>query len=281
MSSAATIQQKFSTAMLAKLAELKGGQLKKLAEIGDAKGGESFTFYRMDESTAKAGIPTMFGEAYGDNGGDMVAYKATIGEISVQQKVKESDMKKTQLDIKSAYVKSMANALATKEDEEIITAVMAEAGLRAAGDNTKAISDMTNVKRLIAEVRNAHVGAGMTPDGVKGVAIVMNRADYTELSTSDAFINGDYADAFRGGNGDLPLSFYGAEVIVTNKVAAGTSLVIPSNTFGFAEWEGSANADAAFFPTDGRRWHLQTDKSVGVVVIEPAHITKFSSLVGA
>jgi len=104
----------------------------------------------------------------------------------------------------------------------------------------------------------------------------MNREDYKRMSTSDAFINGDFKDSITGGHNGLPLVFGGAEILITDdvKVPTGTAYIIPSNTFGFGEWEGSVKPFSKFVEDDGMRWHLQVVKSIGVVVIEPNFITK-------
>ena len=57
---------------------------------------------------------------------------------------------------------------------------------------------------------------------------------------------------------------------------SGTVYIIPSNSFGYAEWEGSVIPTAKFYETDGLRWHLQVVKSTGSVIIEPNFITKLS-----
>ncbi|MHB9338220.1 phage major capsid protein [Fusobacterium pseudoperiodonticum] len=255
---------------------LKASGLKKMAERGNAKGGESYTFYRKKKATAKDGIPSMFNGSFTGEGGDFDKFQANIAQISSQDKLAETDMLKTKLDLKSPIVSSMTNAVLQKEDEKIIAAIAAAGTLATAGKNTKTVDDIENIKILIQRVRSAHVWAKNGLDQKKGVAIVMNEEDYSVLASSEIFINGDYQAAFGGGTGDTPLTFYGAEIIISEQVAKGTFYIIPSYTFGFAEWENSITTDMIFMPTDGRTWHLQITKSVGVVVIAPTKITKFT-----
>ena len=271
-----TKQLQFAAAVVMAQDTLKASGLKKWAERGNAKGGESYTFYRKKKATAKDGIPSMFTSSFTGEGGDFDKFTAPIAQISSQDKLPEADMLKTKLDLKSPIVSSMTNAVLQKEDEKIITAIAAAGTLATAGKNTKPIDDIENIKILIQRVRSAHVWAKCGLDQKKGVAIVMNEEDYSVLASSEIFINGDYQAAFGGGTGDTPLTFYGAEIIISEQVAKGTFYIIPSYTFGFAEWENSINTDMVFMPTDGRTWHLQITKSVGTVVIAPTKITKFT-----
>nr|DAS88116.1 MAG TPA: head protein [Caudoviricetes sp.] len=271
-----TKQQQFATSVLMAQDTLKASGLKKMAERGNAKGGESYTFYRKKKATAKDGIPSMFNDSFTGEGGDFDKFQANIAQISSQDKLAETDMLKTKLDLKSPIVSSMTNAVLQKEDEKIIVAIAAAGTLATAGKNTKTVDDIENIKILIQRVRSAHVWAKNGIDQKKGVAIVMNEEDYSVLASSEIFINGDYQAAFGGGTGDTPLTFFGAEIIISEQVAKGTFYIIPSYTFGFAEWENSITTDMVFMPTDGRTWHLQITKSVGVVVIAPEKITKFT-----
>lgn len=271
-----TKQQQFATSVLMAQDTLKASGLKKMAERGNAKGGESYTFYRKKKATAKDGIPSMFNGSFTGEGGDFDKFQANIAQISSQDKLAETDMLKTKLDLKSPIVSSMTNAVLQKEDEKIIAAIAAAGTLATAGKNTKTVDDIENIKILIQRVRSAHVWAKNGLDQKKGVAIVMNEEDYSVLASSEIFINGDYQAAFGGGTGDTPLTFYGAEIIISEQVTKGTFYIIPSYTFGFAEWENSITTDMVFMPTDGRTWHLQITKSVGVVVIAPTKITKFT-----
>lgn len=271
-----TKQLQFAASVLNAQDTLKASGLKKWAERGNAKGGESYTFYRKKKATAKDGIPSMFSSSFTGEGGDFDKFTAPIAQISSQDKLPEADMLKTKLDLKSPIVSSMTNAVLQKEDEKIIAAIAAAGTLATAGKNTKPVDDIENIKILIQRVRSAHVWAKCGLDQKKGVAIVMNEEDYSVLASSEIFINGDYQAAFGGGTGDTPLTFYGAEIIISEQVAKGTFYIIPSYTFGFAEWENSINTDMVFMPTDGRTWHLQITKSVGTVVIEPTKITKFT-----
>lgn len=271
-----TRQQKFATAVLMAQDQLKAAGLKKMAERLTVKGGESATFYRKHKGGVQDGVPSMYGGSSASLGGDFQKFVATIAQISSQDKISETDMLKTALDIKSPVIASMTNAILTEEDKKIMTAISGATGLRTGGDATKTIDHINNIKALIMAVRSAHVWAKCGLDQKKGVAIVMHEDDFTLLSTSDTFIHEDYAKAFGGGTGDVPLTFFGAEIIISENVPKGTLYVIPSYTFGFAEWENSIKTDCEFHATDGRTWHLQITKSYGVVPIEPTKITKFS-----
>lgn len=272
-----TVQQNWSNAVLAAMDQLKPSGLKVFGERKTQSGGEKITFYRYKGGKAKDGVPSMFGKDSDYDGPDFNKYDAYIAYVSSQDKLSQEEMEKTKLDLKSPIVKVLTNAVLDKEDEKIITKIVGEdTNLNKVGNATLDPSTLEAARLLLAEIRDCYVSAEMTPDGKKGVAIVMNREDYKRFSTSDAFIHGDYKDAITGGDGVLPLSMKGAEIFISKQVESGTAYIIPSNSFGYAEWEGSVKPTAEFHATDGLKWHLQIVKSTGSVIIEPNFITKFS-----
>lgn len=271
-----TVQKNFSSAVLAMMDQLKPSGLKTFGEKRTQNGGESIDFYRYKGGVGKDGVPSMY-NADPTDGPDFKKFTAPIAYISSQDKLPKENMEKTKLDLKSPIIKSLTRAVELKEDEKIIEKIKAaDANLNKTGSETLDPATLDAARMLLAEIRDCYVSAEMTPDGKKGVAIVMNREDYKRFSTSDAFVNGDYKDAITGGDGVLPLSMKGAEIFISPLVDSGTAYIIPSNSFGFAEWEGSVIPTAEFHSTDAMRWHLQIVKSVGCVIIEPNFITKFS-----
>ena len=76
------LQEKYATQAKLAMSVQKPIGLVKYCEKGDATSGESFTFYRAEESTAKDGLPSMYNDddkGYkgdtGNNGGDAGALK--------------------------------------------------------------------------------------------------------------------------------------------------------------------------------------------------------------
>lgn len=271
-----TKEQLFSTALLSYMASLKGGKLKKFCEVMTQEGGESITFNRVKEATAKDGLVSMYDSAFTGNMGDMVQIVVPIAQVSSQDKIKEVDMNKTKLDIKNAYVKGMGNAVDLKTDEKVVSAIAAvDATLYKKGLVAAEID--TQVKLLVSLIRRAKAYASNTVDNYTGIAMIINPEDWAQLSTSELVLNSDYEKAFGGGMNGEPETFYGAEVIIMKAVPTGTTYVVPSNTICFAEWENSNIADAVFVPTDERRYHVQAIKSVGVKVAEAPMIGKLTS----
>lgn len=276
MASVITKEQLFSTALLSYMASLKGGRLKKFCEVQTQEGGESITFNRVNEATAKDGLVSMYDSAFSGDMGDMIQIVVPISQVSAQDKIKESDMNKTKLDVKNAYVKGLGNSVDLKTDEKVISAVVAvDSTLYKKGVATADID--TQVKLLVSLIRRAKAYATNTVDNYTGIALVINPDDWAQLSTSELVLNSDYEKAFGGGMNGEPETFYGAEVVISKKAPSGTTYVIPSNTICFAEWENSNIADAVFVPTDMRRYHVQAVKSLGVKVAEAPMIGKLTS----
>lgn len=278
--STATVQQIFAASVLHTMGELKEMGLKNFAERRTQEGGESIDFMRYKGGEAKDGVPSMYDTSKDEetsNGGEFKKFTATIAPISSQDKPTWEQINKTKLDIKNTIFTSLTRAIVKKEDAKILAAIVAaDSKLNKVGAITLDPTTLEFAQLLLAEVRDCLVSAEFTPDGKKGVALVMNRLDYKRMSTSEAFINGDFKNSITGGDNNLPLSFGGAEIFVTDdkNVPTGTAFIIPSNSFGFGEWEGSVKPFAKFVDDDGMRWHLQVVKSIGVVVIEGNFITK-------
>lgn len=276
--STATIQQIFAASVLHTMDEIKEMGLKNFAERRTQEGGESIDFMRYKGGVAKEGVPTMYGNNPSD-GGTFTKYTAPIKIISSQDKPTWEQMNKTKIEIKNTIFTSLTKAVVKKEDAIILdTITKGDAKLNKIGSAELDPATLDFARLLLAEVRDCLVSAQFTPDGKKGVALVMNRLDYKRMSTSDAFINGDFKDSITGGTNNLPLYFNGAEIFIAEEddpnVPTGTAFLIPSNSFGFAEWEGSVKSTAKFVDDDGMCWHLQVVKSIGVVLIEPRYITK-------
>lgn len=273
-----TIQQQFTNAILMAMDKMKENGLKRLGERATVKGADSHTFNRKKKASYKKVVKSMFGDngAKGD-GGDFAHFKASPERIISQEKFSKDEMNKTKIDLKSSFVSAMTTAVAVGEDEIIIDKIKTGATALTGGVATKTIDDLVNVKELIKAVRRAHVWSKTVPDAHKGVGVVIHPDDYITLSTSEIFINGDYQAAFRGGTGDVPVTFYGAEIFISDLVDKGTTYVVPAYSFGYAEWEGSLETTAEYHATDGLSWHLQITKTGGAVLIEADKIAKISS----
>lgn len=278
MATTSTVQQQFTSAILMAIDKMKENGLKRLGERATVKGADSHTFNRKKKASYKKTVKSMFGDngAKGD-GGDFAHFKCSPERIISQEKLSKDEMNKTKIDIKTSYVQAMTTAVAVGEDEIIIDKIKNGSLTLTGGKSTKTIDDIENVKELIKATRRAHVWAKQVPDAHKGVGIVIHPDDYIVLSTSDIFINGDYQAAFRGGTGDVPVTFYGAEIFISDLVDKGTTYVIPAYTFGYAEWENSLETVAEYHATDAMMWHLQVTKTGGAVLIEPDKIAKITT----
>ena len=236
----------------------------------------------------------MFDSGFADNGGNMLEIKATIAGISAQMKISELDMNKTGIDIKNGYVKSLGNAVLRREDSKVIAALAAlspkvtptkpttAVGTECKGIQVADYSTDANAKKIIAEIRKAHAYAKLTPDNHRGLAFIISAEEWAQLSTCNYVLDMDYASVFGGGSNGEPSTFFGAEIIIVDHDtniggATKVSYLVPSNSVCFAEFEGSMSGTAEFFATDGRKWHLQAYKSVGVAVAESHVITKIST----
>ena len=284
-----TKQTLFNNAVMAYMAECTGGKLKKFCEVMTQEGGDTIVFNRVKASTGDGRLQSMY-SANPTDGGDLKEIKVTIDYVAEQQKIADADMKRTKIDVKNVYVKSLTNGVLRNEDKKIIEAI-ADSTPQAGGSETAAnkvqiTTDYANtatVKLVIKEIKRAQALASNTPDNHRGVALVMTAKDWSDLATSDYVLNQDYAVQYGGSNG-APDTFYGAEVVIVDEIASKMghtnhyAYLIPSNTICWGEWEGSTKGFAEFHPTDGMSWHLQVVKSMGVKLAEPKSITQFTTV---
>ena len=287
-----TKQALFNNAVMAYMSECTGGKLKKFCEVMTQEGGETITFNRIKASTAGNGQLASMYNTDPTDGGDMAEVKVTIGYIGEQQKIADADMKKTKVDVKNVYVKSLTNAVLRAEDKAVIDAIFAKTtnDTPVEGTNTQKVKITTDyantasVKKVIKEIKKAQAKASNTPDNYRGVALVLTASDWADLATSEYVLNQDYAVQYGGSTG-APDMFYGAEVVILPEIGGGKlggsnhiGYVIPSNTVCFGEWEGSTKGYAEFHPTDKMSWHLQVVKSMGVAVAETTAISQFTTV---
>lgn len=287
------LQEKYATQAKIAMSVQKPMGLVKFCEKGDPTGGESYTFYRAEESTAKDGLPSMYNDddkGYkgdsGNNGGDagpLKPHKVTGEYISSQHKIGDIDFKKTNLDAKGTLQKTMAIALEHKADEKVLNAIKAKDSDLTKQDfasgTAKGIEKEEVIRALVGKIAVAHANAAMTPDGQKGVSVLINLKDWEILVQSNYFLNADFKDSIEWGDNEKPTRIKGAEFLVTkntNMLPSGTIYIVPSNTCGYAAWKGTEKAVAEFHETDSARWHLQNRKYVGAICIEPKFITKFT-----
>lgn len=266
-----TQQQKFTTVMKAYLAENKGGFLREFCEIGDATGGESYTFTRIKESTAVDGLTSMFTGAV-DNTGNMDDKKATIGYISAMKKLPKSEMDKTAIDIKSGLIKSLGNAVDRLEDKKITTACV---GTTVVNIGEKPMEEVA--KRIVGEIATTLAMAEVSTEGKVGVALVINKKDWGKIARTDYVLNSDYGKSFGGHIAGMGGNFFGAKVVPSNDdttVPEGTVLIIPSGAIGLAEWKGSNTATAEYYASDAMSYHLQAVRAIGAVALDPKAIVK-------
>lgn len=287
------LQQKYAKNALIAMSVLKPMGLAKFCEKGDPTGGESYTFYRAKASKAKDGLPSMYNDddkgykgdtgSAGGDAGPLKPYKCTGAFISSQHKIGAIEFAKTNLDAKGTLQKTMAIALAQKEDAKILDAIKAEdsslskkdfASGSAAGLDTDKV-----VRALVGRIAVAHAHAKMTPDGQKGVSVVINMKDWETLVSTDFYLKDEFKDSVVWGDNETPTKIKGAEFLITEDdtmTPSGTIYIVPSNTCGYANWKGMENAVAEYHETDASRWHLQNKKYMGAKCIEPKYITKFT-----
>lgn len=275
----ATKQKEFSTGVKLAMDGLKARGLKRYGERATVVGGETYTFYRKGKATAKSGaLPTMYDKSFTGSGGDFEKFEVRKTKIYAQEKLANDDIIQTHLDLKSPIVTAITNALLNKEDEIIIEAIKGESSaLLKMGTASKNIIDPKNSKVFIRALLLAQVMAKNSYEGYKGVAIAINPEDYTLLATDEYFTNELYKNAIMGNGGaTTPDGAKGATFEIMDCVEKGKAYIIPSGSFGYAEWKGGLRSTLEYHETDAERYHIQAVEDIGAVAIDKKAIIEFS-----
>lgn len=241
-----TKQQEFAVVMLQKLKEEKASNLIDYAEKATVSGADTYTFYRLGESTVGNDKLNMYADTYQGTGGTAEKVACTIEYVYAHDKIGLKQVKSTQLNLENSYIKSLSDALRRNCDKVILSAISAKtSNLKKIGDQLKDITDDANVTALIKGVAYAStlVNESSVSDGRSGVAIVLDTAQYAQLFGVDKVLNSQYpsVNEIRTRN-----SLFGADVV---KVASATKetekiYIIPAGTIGVASYENDIDAKA-------------------------------------
>ena len=272
-----TKQQEFAVVMLQKLKEEKASNLIDYAEKATVSGADTYTFYRLGESSVGNDKLNMYKDDYQGTGGTAEQVACTINYVYAHDKIGLKQVKSTQLNLENSYIKSLSDALRRNCDKVILSAISAKtSNLKKIGDQLKDITDDANVTALIKGVAYAStlVNESSVSDGRSGVAIVLDTAQYAQLFGVDKVINAQYpsVNEIRTRN-----SLFGADVV---KVASATKgadkiYIIPAGTIGVASYENDIDAKAWW--DDGQdSLFCRVRRSLGVAVLEPESIFEFS-----
>ena len=272
-----TKQQEFAVVMLQKLKEEKASNLIDYAEKATVSGADTYTFYRLGESTVGNDKLNMYKDDYQGTGGTAEQVACTINYVYAHDKIGLKQVKSTQLNLENSYIKSLSDALRRNCDKVILSAISAKtSNLKKIGDQLKDITDDANVTALIKSVAYAStlVNESSVSDGRSGVAIVLDTAQYAQLFGVDKVLNAQYpsVNEIRTRN-----SLFGADVV---KVASATKetekiYIIPAGTIGVASYENDIDAKAWW--DDGQdSLFCRVRRSLGVAVLEPESIFEFS-----
>ncbi len=275
----ATIQKQFTKIMLTLLAEMGGSKIAKYCQEERNVVGESTTFYRMAASGTLDEINAYLADESGQNsGGDTSNFEVSPFFKYAQEILSELKLKKTNLDLKSSFMKSFIRALERQEDATIIEVIEAEvtaARIVPIGDATKSLADPDQFKLLTQYCRFAVAEMDVNDDhGKVSVALILSKKDYAALGGADWFVNGDYLKVSPEGMKTI----MGCELIVCASAAAGSNYILPSNVIGFASFAGGDMARITYL--DGKdKWQVVARKSMsaGVSPVESPSIKKFLS----
>lgn len=272
-----TKQQEFSVVMLQKLKEEKASNLIDYAEKATVSGADTYTFYRLGESTVGNDKLNMYKDDYQGTGGTAEQVACTINYVYAHDKIGLKQVKSTQLNLENSYIKSLSDALRRNCDKVILSAISAKtSNLKKIGDSQKDITDDANVTALIKSVAYAStlVNESSVSDGRSGVAIVLDTAQYAQLFGVDKVLNAQYpsVNEIRTRN-----SLFGADVVKVASATKGTEkiYIIPAGTIGVASYENDIDAKAWW--DDGQdSLFCRVRRSLGVAVLEPESIFEFS-----
>ena len=273
----ATKQTQYETTMLTLLGESQGAQLWKICEADRSVTGEKTTFYRLGEATTKSSI-NGYSDTPANTTGDSEKLEVSPTAYYSDRNLGYADLKNTNLDIKSALMKSMTQVLQRAEDLSIITAIEAQvtAGNIVADSSgvSEYISSDDNVDRLIEAIAYASVLAKDNGDHGMDVMVAMSREDFAKLRRATKLTNADFKEGLQ--RDDKGYNLMGGYITTVQGITAGDVYVVPAKTVCFASWSDGDKAVMTDLPAKDEV-HLMARKTYGSKIFdnEAPYITKF------
>lgn len=273
------IQKDFQKNMLTRMKESTGGQLMDLGENRTLDGTESTFFNRLSGGKAVTTAPNLYGgNATDGTGGEVGAVEVKPSFAYAYQKISDETVNTTTVDYKGAIPNELVRQLDVNSDAKVLKALKdADSEINKVGVLSTALEDQ--LKLLIGTAKGAILDAEVTPDKRKLVKLIMNKATAKKLLALDIAINNDYVQLSGAGAEAKPM-FYGCEMVIVKATDAnlpnGVMYFVPSMTVGFAMWKGGDKAESKYELGNQDTWMFSAKKSLGVGVIEPESIAKFS-----
>lgn len=270
----ATKQTKYQDNMLTLLGESQGAQLWKICESDRSVTGEKARFYRLGEATTKSSI-----NGYSDTPNNTTGDSEFIDVAPVawysDRNLTYVDLKNTNLDIKSALMKSMVQVLQRAEDLAIISAIDTNGNASTGGDAANYISTDTNVDTLIETIAYASVLAKDNGDHGMDVMVAMSREDFAKLRQANKLTNADFKEGLQRDDKGYNLS--GGYITTVQGITPGSVYVVPAKTVQFASWGDGDKAVMTDLPAKDEV-HLMARKTYGAGLFnnEAPYITKLT-----
>lgn len=296
----AIYQEKWASNIPLALTEVKGGKLRGFCDVASGSGMEKYTFYRERNYFAGDVAPQFFNNAgYSGTAGTKEKYSVSPRAIYAHEQVAWDEMQKSMLNADSNFMRGFGNALALKEDIEIMKAIEA-AGDKVpdrtpTGGDAKVINDPLN---LVGFKQNCFLAVANTDttnvmESTGSVALIMDTVEYATLMPTGGdegvMLSSSDFKIYQNANGVMTTRLFGCDIITykrftasaktnwgsrTGVVKPGELYWIPKNTVGFVEWSGGTMSHSEYVPGNQDQYQFMVRKTVGAICIEPESIIK-------
>ncbi|MGL4971242.1 MAG: hypothetical protein ACRC45_06395 [Cetobacterium sp.] len=297
-------QEAFSESIKAKILEDKGSKLIDFTDKETIKTGGQYTFYRFGQAESTSDSMNMYDPNYKGDAGEAEQIMTDIKFLYASDRVANSSMNSTSLNLKSSFVNTLSSAINRKVDKFIISEVDKLKGntilnsnkseCLITGDYSKTLDDVSNIDALVeACVLISTLAREDENNEDPDVAIVVTAKEYAKLNRIEKISN-KYDFYKKGRKGtlfgckvirvpenvkggwtgagsvtDAP-SVPGTAGIVTNQL-----ILIPRGAVGTVSHEDGIKSKV--WQDDGTdSTCFRVDKSMGVAVTEAPAIIRFT-----
>lgn len=281
-----TKAQEFAKSVRAKVDENKGSKILDFCDLETIEKGAEYTFYRYTPGHINSGELNMYDSAFAGGSGTNEQYKTEIEFIYAAEKLSMADVNSTSLNLKSSFIETLTSAINREVDNKILkkldiitsSTTPNKDQILAAGDNTKKLTDASNVDALVEMcVYLSSIARESDNPDIADVAIYMTAHQYAELNRIEKI-----GDEYKG-IGKKKGHLFGCKVVKIDPQIKGASTlpesiyIIPRGAIGAVSHENKVESKVwENFGYDSLMFKIT--RSLGVAVIEPSNIVRFTYL---
>ena len=272
-----TAQDTYNLNMLTLLKENRGGKIRKICQIHSEKGSAKATFYRIGEASTTTTIDMYDTANYSGTGGGITPVEVEPTPAYAHDKLTETQLLSTKLDLKGAYLQSLIRAVQRDEDKKIITAISGDASIQKIAMPVGGLGLEANFKKFISTLKKVAVTVEDAPDRTGATCLVVMHVDqFAELYETEFWTNSLYSMINGNNTGDGSFGIEFVKYKGTGVLASGKLYIIPNGAVGYADWGADGMKATLEYKSGDDKWWLMAKHSMASKCIDPTEIVEMT-----